>query len=114
MVSAMAKCFRLAPVLLTLMLGACADALNWNPDMHQVVAGDTVYSISFRYRIDQRDLIRWNRLGADGFIYVGQQLRLTPPEGYRPPNTSGGQGRPPSGQSSPPVAATKPVMGRPY
>ena len=95
---------KLAPVILILLLGACADALNWNPETHQVVAGDTVYSISFRYRIDQRDLIRWNRLGSGGYIYVGQQLRLTPPDGYSPPNTSGGQGRPPGNQSGPPAA----------
>ena len=80
----MPVCRHWLPVILCLLLGACSSALNWAPETHVVQAGETVYEISFRYRIDQADLIAWNRLGSGGLIFVGQKLRLTPPPGYTP------------------------------
>lgn len=72
----------LLPVVACLLLGACSGALRWAPESHVVRSGDTVYSIAFRYGIDQRDLIGWNKLNADGLIFQGQRLRLSPPNGY--------------------------------
>ena len=69
-------------VIACLWLGACSSALNWTPETHVVAPGETVYQIAFRYRLDQADLIGWNRLGSGGLIFVGQELRLTPPPGY--------------------------------
>jgi lipoprotein NlpD len=39
---------------------------------------DTVYSIAWRNGLDFRDLARWNNIGPDFRIRVGQALRLTP------------------------------------
>ena len=39
---------------------------------------DTVYSIAWRYGLDFRDLARWNNIGSDFRIRVGQTLVLTP------------------------------------
>jgi lipoprotein NlpD len=44
-----------------------------------VQAGDTLYSISFKRSLDYRQVARWNGIGSDYRIYVGQTLRLTPP-----------------------------------
>ena len=51
------------------------------PGYHQVVKGDTLYSIALEYGQDWRDLIVWNRLENPNLIRVGQEVRVTPPEG---------------------------------
>jgi lipoprotein NlpD len=50
-----------------------------------VQAGDTLYSISFRRGLDYREVARWNGIGTDYRIYIGQKLTLKPPEGGVPP-----------------------------
>jgi len=72
----------LLPVLVCLAFVACSSALRWSPETHVVQSGETVYSIAFRYGIDQRDLIGWNGLDNNELIFKGQRLRLTPPSGY--------------------------------
>lgn len=49
------------------------------PAQHIVRAGDTLHSIAWRYRLDYRQLARWNRLANPNLIYVGQKLRLSAP-----------------------------------
>lgn len=44
---------------------------------HQVVAGDTLYNISQRYRINVSDLKKWNHLSSD-HLSVGDRLHLSP------------------------------------
>lgn len=44
-----------------------------------VQAHDTLYSIAWRHDLDYRDLARWNRIGPDYRIAVGQVLLLGPP-----------------------------------
>ncbi len=44
-----------------------------------VVKGETLYGISDKTGIDLWDLSKWNRLGRNHVIHVGQRLRLTPP-----------------------------------
>jgi len=39
---------------------------------------DTLYSIAWRYDLDYRDLARWNHIGSDYRIAVGQVLVLQP------------------------------------
>jgi len=82
------------PVLVCLVIGACSSALRWEPETHVVRSGETVYSIAFQYGIDQRDLIGWNGLNANGLIFEGQRLRLTAPDGYRAPRPATSTSRP--------------------
>lgn len=78
--------------LLGLSLAACSSAVRWENSKpaakrsrtaageHVVRAGDTLHSIAFRYGIDVRNLVRWNRLDNPDFLLVGQRLRLTGPK----------------------------------
>ena len=50
------------------------------PDVHVVARGDTLHAIAWRYGLDSRDLVRWNRLANPDLIYVGQRLRLIAPQ----------------------------------
>ena len=62
---------------------------------------DTLYSIAWRHDLDFRDLERWNNIGADFHISVGQILMLGP-------------GRPPPANGSPraaPVPTPVPAAG---
>jgi lipoprotein NlpD len=56
---------------------------------------DTLYSIAWRYGLDFRDLARWNNIGSDFRITVGQTLTLVP-------GRSATHGRTPSGRSATP------------
>jgi len=51
------------------------------PAVHVVQRGDTLFKIAWQYRVDQRDLARWNGLKNPDLIRVGQRLRLSPPRG---------------------------------
>ncbi len=48
---------------------------------HQVAQGDTLYSISFRYGLDYRDIASWNNISGNYVIYPGQKLSLVAPAG---------------------------------
>lgn len=47
--------------------------------MHQVIRGDTLYSIAWRYGADYRDIARWNGIADPYLIVPGQRLRLVAP-----------------------------------
>jgi len=47
---------------------------------YRVQPGETLYSISWRYGADFRQVARWNHLNPPYTIYEGQQLRILPPE----------------------------------
>ncbi|PCJ00295.1 MAG: peptidoglycan-binding protein [Alphaproteobacteria bacterium] len=51
--------------------------------IHNVVLGDTLYSISNSYRLPMRDIIVLNRLQPPFILYEGQRLRLPPPQEYK-------------------------------
>lgn len=51
--------------------------------VHTVVAGDTLWSISKRYKIAMRDIAISNHLGPSFVISAGQRLRLPPPQEYK-------------------------------
>ena len=51
---------------------------------HEVKKGETLYSISWRYGEDYRQLARWNGIQPPYIIHEGQRLRLTPPEKASP------------------------------
>jgi lipoprotein NlpD len=58
---------------------ACSAAVR--PGHHQVAKGDTLYSIALEHGQDWRDLVIWNRLENPNLIRIGQEVRVTPPEG---------------------------------
>jgi lipoprotein NlpD len=60
------------------LLGGCASDRADEVEMYVVQPQDTLYSIAWRHNLDYRDLAKWNRLGADYRITVGQLLRLGP------------------------------------
>jgi lipoprotein NlpD len=59
-------------------LGGCAGERADEIEIYVVQPRDTVYSIAWRHNLDYHDLAKWNRLGADYRISVGQRLRLGP------------------------------------
>jgi lipoprotein NlpD len=75
--------------LCCLLLGACAETAGSGLQSYVVRPQDTLYSIAWRHDLDYRDLARWNNIGADFRISVGQVLVLgpgavTPPESGQP------------------------------
>jgi lipoprotein NlpD len=63
---------------LCLLLGACADTGGGNQEFYVVRPQDTLYSIAWRYGLDYHDLARWNNIGSDFRIAIGQSLALSP------------------------------------
>ncbi|MYA30475.1 MAG: peptidoglycan DD-metalloendopeptidase family protein [Gammaproteobacteria bacterium] len=63
---------------------AAAGADGW----YTVEAGDTLFSIAWRFRHPVSDLAAWNGLGDGSLILVDQRIRLTPPPGYAAPVSS--------------------------
>ncbi len=53
-----------------------AGEKDWRPATHQVLKGDTLYSIAFYYGLDYHDLAELNGLKNPSLISVGQVLRL--------------------------------------
>lgn len=65
------------------LLNACAETADVGPQRYVVRPQDTLYSIAWRHNLDYRDLARWNNVGRDFHISVGQVLVLGP-NGVRP------------------------------
>lgn len=51
------------------------------PGTYTVKRGDTLYSIAANHGQDYRDIAAWNGIVDASKLEVGQQLRVTPPEG---------------------------------
>ena len=51
--------------------------------VHNVIAGDTIYSISRRYNLPQQDIVLANHLRAPFRLTEGQRIQLPPPQEYR-------------------------------
>ena len=67
------------------LLCACADtAGDFITEGYVVRPDDTLYSIAWRHDVDFRDLARWNNLGSDFRITVGQVLVLGPLPAHAP------------------------------
>ena len=66
--------------LCCVLLGACVATVREVPQSYTVRAQDTLYSIAWRHDLDYRDLARWNNIGPDFRIAVGQVLMLGPRE----------------------------------
>jgi lipoprotein NlpD len=84
----------------------CAAGRDYTPESYVVRPQDTLYSIAWRHDLDYHDLARWNDIGADYRIAVGQVLTLKP-AGAMPPPASGKQPPRPAPAAIPqaPVAA---------
>ncbi len=74
---------------------------------YHVHRGDTLHTIAWRFNVDVRDLMAWNRLKPPYTIYPGQRLLMSPPPGYQPPVA-----RKPSGPK-PAVASRVPTQASP-
>lgn len=77
------------PAVLLLVV-ACAPSNLWDQpahDQHVVRAGETLFTIAWRYGKDYHDLARWNNLGDGSLIFPGQVIRLYPPAGTRATRT---------------------------
>lgn len=93
--------------------GAVADgAMDW----YKVEAGDTLFSIAWRFHHQVSELAAWNGLGDGSLILVGQRIRLTPPPGHAASGSvaaapatrvSGGGGTPRDPAASPGGAGTR-------
>lgn len=68
------KYFTGLSLLLILILPGCGGF-----GYHRVQSGETLYSISWSYGLDYREVAGWNRLKDPYTIYPGQQLRVLPP-----------------------------------
>jgi lipoprotein NlpD len=65
-----------ALTLSCLLLSACADTTGENQNIYVVQPQDTLYSIAWRFDLDYHELARWNDIGPDFRITIGQTLRL--------------------------------------
>jgi lipoprotein NlpD len=101
--------------LCCLALGACADIAGAGSHTYVVRPDDTLYSIAWRHDLDFRDLARWNNLGADFHISVGQVLVLAP--GPRAPEVPQVGTVPQAGNApqviAPPQVSTAPQVSAP-
>lgn len=95
------------------LLASCASTPQ-APATYTVRKGDTLYSIATRYGLDYRDIARWNGIGGDYRIYVGQKLRLSP--GGSSKNASVTKKPPPAAAAAkptgPPVPWQWPTQGK--
>lgn len=93
-----------AVVAAAALLG-CGPAVRFDseppPGIYVVRKGDTLFHIAWRYRLDHRDLRRWNGISNPNRIYPGQRLRLTPPRGSSSSQTAR--------KKTPPRPAPKPA-----
>jgi lipoprotein NlpD len=62
----------------------CAASRDYTPETYVVRPQDTLYGIAWRHDLDYHDLARWNHIGTDYRISVGQVLTLKP-AGAEPP-----------------------------
>ncbi len=71
---------RLVLVAILVLLAACSGQSRWQDtsQTHIVRRGETLFSISWRYGKDPKDVARWNGLGDGSLIYPGQVIRLSP------------------------------------
>ncbi|HEX8987230.1 MAG TPA: peptidoglycan DD-metalloendopeptidase family protein [Rhodocyclaceae bacterium] len=53
-------------------------------DFYTVKKGDTLYSIALEHGHDYKDIAAWNNIDNPNRIRVGQQLRVSPPQGEEP------------------------------
>jgi len=55
---------------------AVAAPPSGNGRVHRVASGDSLWTISKRYRVPLADLMRWNDLSKRSVLRIGQKLKL--------------------------------------
>jgi lipoprotein NlpD len=60
------------------MIGGCTSGGPYQPATYVVRPEDTLYSIAWRHNLDYRTLAKWNNIGADYRVSIGQVLVLQP------------------------------------
>lgn len=81
-----------------------------NPGQYTVQRGDTLYSISWRYGLDYREVARWNNVNERFQIYPSQVLNLTSGGGAAATSQST---PPPSSQQKPAAQSAEPARQEP-
>jgi lipoprotein NlpD len=111
---------RLAAACLALatLLSGCASEPPRPPRAatYTVKAGDTLYAIAWRLRLDYRELARWNGIDDKYLIRPGQVLRLQPGPGQvaaGPPRARPVTPMPKSASARPAAPRTVPPVSRP-
>lgn len=79
------------------------------PVRHQVVRGETAYSIARLYNVNVRSLAEWNGLGADLAVREGQFLLIPVASASAPPAPAGIAPAPGEGTLPPPPSASEPL-----
>ena len=82
-----------------------------NRELYVVRPQDTVYSIAWRYGLDFRDLARWNNIGSDFRITVGQTLSLAPSRSATPARSRAPTSARPPPSSPAPNRSAQPSAG---
>jgi lipoprotein NlpD len=80
--------------------GCASEPAARTPETYVVQPHDTLYSIAWRHDLDYRDLARWNHIGADYRITVGQVLMLKPANHRAPPSAARVSSAPPKSARS--------------
>ena len=60
------------------MIGGCASGGLYEPATYVVRPEDTLYSIAWRHNLDYRAIAKWNNIGTDYRVSIGQVLILQP------------------------------------
>lgn len=78
------SCLSLTTVLLVaFILSACSgNGKKWDPEDYTVKSGDTIYSIAWRYELDEEDFAAWNDISTSYFIKPGQRLHTRKPTNF--------------------------------
>lgn len=97
-----------------LALTACSSAGSRGPPPRTYVVqpGDTLYAIAWRHDLDWHDLARWNGIGADAAIRVGQRLVLRGPAAKAPTARKSAPPLVPPAVAGPAPVFAWPVPGR--
>lgn len=89
---------------------AAAPAAGPEPVRHQVVRGETAFSIARLYNVTTRALADWNGLGADMVVREGQYLMIPVAAGTPPRSAAAATPAPGTGSIAPaPPSAAQPL-----
>jgi len=107
-------------VVVLVVSGCTSSLVSYETTTHVVQPGETLYTIAWRYGLDDQELARLNRLSNPDLIYVGQRLSLRPSGASRSSQASSGSAPSsplPPPPTLPPPAWQWPAVGelvRPY
>jgi len=94
MASTLAGCHQTGGLVPVVETGEKRSARS-NQSVHKVRAGDTLYSIAWRFGLDYRDLARLNNISSPFTIFVDQKLKLgSPKPGTQKPRKSARKAKP--------------------